>query len=251
MQLCAAASLKAGAASHRASGRIHRLDGLEQAPELELSNESATARLPGVVQHRVKSLPRCDLITIGGIRCTGLARTLVDLGSVAAVDVVERAFDDAMRRGANPRWLRETAERLRRPGQAGPLVLMSLLDEFERRGTVRGSWFEKLLQLALVHPELAGITIQHRIERPGGTHVATFDLAVPDAKLGIEAHSRRHHFGALAESSDELRDHHASTMGWDVMYLGYLAVRRPDEALQMVLDRVRTRREILGGGSSA
>lgn len=249
--LCAGSTLKGSAASHRAAARLHRLDGLQDLSILETSSERAPTRMHGVVQHQVAHLSRSDLVRVDGVACTGLARTLVDLGSVCPADTVERAFDDALRRGTNPRWLRDTAERLRRPGQAGPLVLLGLVEAFERRGTVRGSWFEKLLELALDHPELRDITIQHRLERDDGSHVATFDLAVPDARLGIEAHSRLHHFNAPAESGDEFRDHEAGVQGWDVMYLGYSATRQPQQALSMVLDRVRTRRALLVGRSSS
>lgn len=250
-QLCTGSTYKGAVASHRAAGRLHRLDGLERCDILETSADRGTPRLAGVMQHLASDLPRCDLVTVRGIHCTGIARTLTDLGSVAPIETVEQAFDDAVRRGANSRWLRDTAERLRRPGVAGPLVLLSLVDAFERRGTVRGSWFEKLLELALRHPELGDIVIQHRLERSDGTHVATFDLALPDAKLAIEAHSRTHHFTEADESSDEFRDHEASILDWDVMYIGYIATRRPEQALRMVLDRARTRRALLAGRSSS
>src|SRR5690606_6644925 len=39
-----------------------------------------------------------------------------------------------------------------------------------------------------------------------------FDLAVPSAQLGIEGHSRRHHFGADGEASDEHRDNAAGRL---------------------------------------
>ena len=251
LQLCTGSTRKGAVASHRAAGRLHRLDGLESCDLIETSAEGGTPRLAGVVQHHASSLPRCDLVTVQGVHCTGIARTLTDLGSVASIETVERAFDDAVRRGTNPRWLRDTAERLRRPGVAGPLVLLSLVDAFERRGTVRGSWFERLLELALQHPELDDLVIQHRLERSDGTHVATFDLALPDAKLAIEAHSRTHHFTEADESSDEFRDHEASVLDWDVMYIGYIATRRPEQALRMVLDRARTRRALLAERSSS
>jgi hypothetical protein len=81
--------------------------------------------------------------------------------------------------------------------------------------------------------------------------VATFDLALPDAKLAIEAHSRKHHFTEADESSDEFRDHEASVLDWDVMYIGYIATRRPEQALRMVLDRARSRRALLAERSSS
>jgi len=241
-QLLTAATLKGSVASHRASARLNALDGLETCPVIETSSLVRRTVLRGVVQHRVAALPGCDIVEVDGVPCTNIARTLADLGSVCHQAVVERAFDDAVRRGANPRWLRSTAERLRRPGQAGPSVLLRLLDLFDERGTVRGSWFERLIEMCLAHPELASLEIQHTLRDADGRHVATFDLAIPDALLGIEGHSKRHHFGASGEASDEHRDNAAGRLGWDVMYLGYGDVRSPSTVLQEVLARVRVRR---------
>ena len=75
--------------------------------------------------------------------------------------------------------------------------------------------------------------------------MATFDLAVPSAKLGIEGHSRKHHFGSKRASSDEHRDNAAGALGWDVMYLGYADVHEPDVVCDLVVERVRARRVFL------
>lgn len=247
-QLMAAALLgREAVASHRAAARLHRLEGFLDEPALELScAHEVNVRLTGVSCHRVTDLGRADIVTIDGMRCTNLARTLVDLGSVVEPLRLERAFDDALRRGIHPRWLRETARRLVRPKVAGPNALLALLDAHQRRGVVRGSWFEKLVELCLDDVELSGVVAQYELRDDTGAHVATFDLAVPDAKLGIEAHSKRHHFGAEAEASDDRRDHAASLLGWDVMYLGYASVRSPSTVCRDVRDRVRNRRSMLG-----
>jgi hypothetical protein len=246
LQLLTAATLRGGVASHLSAARLHGLDGCENAPALAVSTAVQVPRMDGVVRHRVAALDRCDQVTIGGVRCTGRARTLVDLGSTSDPVVLERAFDDAIRKGTNPRWLRATAERLRRPGQSGPLRLLWLIDRFEERGTVRGSWFEYLVEACLGHPELALLEQQHELRDDDGRLVARFDLALPDAKLGIEAHSKLHHYGAELEAGDEHRDHRASLLGWDVMYLGYASVQSPTTVRGMVLDRARVRRELLG-----
>jgi len=254
LQLIAAATLPTRrrsndlvVASHRSAARLHRSDGLVDIADLDVSVERpAKVRLYGIVAHRVQSLDRRDLAVVDGVQCTNLARTLVDLGSVCEPDVVERAFDDAVRRKANLRWLRETALRLNRPGTAGSGIVLDLLHDLEHRGEVRGSWFEKTVELCLDDPELGTIERQYRLKGADGFEVARFDLAVPDARLGIEAHSRSHHFGEENEASDEQRDHEAARVGWDVMYLGYFSTQRPKRVAEMVLDRVRSRRELLG-----
>lgn len=250
-----AAAVAAGdgnaAASHRAAARLHGFDGFEPETTLEASAEHPRLiRLGGVVGHRVRSLPRSDLVVVDGIRCTNVARTLVDLGAVVHEARVERAFDDAIRKGANPRWLRRTAERLVRPNVIGPALVLQLLDQHEKRGTVRGSWFERLVELCLVHPELDGLVIQYELRAGTGEHVATFDLAAPDAMLGIEAHSRLWHFAAEREAGDEHRDRAAGLESWDVMYLGYSEITSPTTVRDEVVARVRARRQLIAGSAS-
>ena len=107
-----------------------------------------------------------------------------------------------------------------------------------------------MVELCLVHPELDGLVIQYELRNAEGGHVATFDLAVPDAMLGIEAHSREHHFGAENEASDEHRDNAAGVEAWDVMYLGYESVQSPSAVRDLVVARVRARRRLIGGSAS-
>lgn len=246
-QRMTAATLKGTVGSHRSGGRLHQFDGLDRFDVTEVSCVGVAPRLPGAVVHRVARLDPCDVVTVDGVRCTNVARTLTDLGSVCGPTTVERALDDVLRRDTNVRWLRETAERLRRPGQSGPFILLDLLSAFERRGTVRGSWFEGLLERCLDHPDLAGLVVQYELRDGEGKHIARFDLAIPEAKLGIEAHSRSHHFSAELEASDEHRDQAAAEVGWDVMYLGYTSLQSPSSVRDRVLKRVRMRRTQLGG----
>ena len=60
-----------------------------------------------------------------------------------------------------------------------------------------------------------------------GRVVAKTDLGIPAVKLGLEAHSRRFHFGEDAEALDENRDIAASLCGWELTYLGWHATKRP------------------------
>lgn len=249
--VAAARSRPGLALSFETAARLGGIDGFVVEPSVDgpiaLSVERPRiVRLAGVTVHRTTSLPRCDLVAVDGVPCTNVARTLCDIGSVCEPLLVERALDDVVRKGASVRWIRDTALRLHRPGQRGIGELLRALDALERRGVVRGSWFEKLIELCIDDPFIGEVVLQHRIRDEGGRVVARFDLAVPEVLLGIEGHSREHHWGAGPEASDELRDDEVAKLGWDVMYLGYASVQSPSTVLRRVRDRVEARRALLG-----
>jgi hypothetical protein len=234
-----------GIVSHRASGRLHDTDGLLHCHLLELSS-TQRLKVAGAVVHQVAWLSPRDIVTVRGFRTTNLARTLCDLGCVLDDDGLERALDSARRAGVNLRWVRETAMRLHRPGQAGTSAILRQLDAMEVGATVRGSWFERAVELMLDDPRIPPFVRQHRILDADGNELARPDLAIPVLKFGVEAHSRQFHFGRLPEGADEDRDHRLVRVGWDVMYLGYQSTRRPEQTVQLVADAVAARAALLG-----
>ena len=170
-----------GIISGAAAAALHRLDGFAEGPLEVTIPRLGTLRATDAVVHRSAELPVEDWTAVDGIRCTGLARTLVDLGDQHDAKVVQRALDDVRRRGKSLRWLRMTAERLQGPGRRGPGVLLGLLDAAEREQRVPDSWFERLLELALTCPELPPIVRQHEIRADDGSFVARVDLGHPRA----------------------------------------------------------------------
>jgi hypothetical protein len=241
------AALAAGGhavASHRSAARLHRLDGFEQCELVEVTvprGRRASAE-DSVIAHQVGLLDPCDLVSIDGIACTGLARTLVDLGSVVDPLVVRRALIDARRRGTSLGWIQHTAERLHRPGQRGSGELLRQLATVPHEGRLPESWFEELVGLCLVDRDPPPVVRQFEILDKDGRFVARPDLAIPSVKLGLEAHSRKFHFGPDAERLDEQRDVRAAGCGWELVYLGWFATRRPGEVLAMVKQVVAARR---------
>jgi hypothetical protein len=234
------------AASHRSAAALHGLDGcLPGVVELSVTSRHRVA-LGGVIVHHVDVLDPADLVSVAGISCTGLARTLSDLGSVVEPSVVERALDDARRRGVSLRWLETTATRLHRPGQRGTGVLLRLLAEASRTPAVRGSWFEKLVEDCLRSPELPPLVRQHAVHDPEGRLVGILDLAFPSIRLGVEAHSRQFHFGRAGEHRDEDRDHRLARSGWEVLYVGWQSTRRPQDLVTLVVETAGHRRRLLG-----
>ena len=232
-------------ASHRAAAALHGLDGFPAGPiELAVARDHRLER-PDIVVHHVQTLPPIDLTTVNRVPVTGLARTLCDLGSVVGSDRVERALDDARRRGVSLRWVHETAERLHRPGQAGTGVLLRLLGDARQEPAVRGSWFEKLVERCLRASDLPPLVRQHAVRDEDGRLAGILDLAFPTIRLGVEAHSRQFHFGPGAEHADEDRDHRLACCGWEVLYVGWQGARRPAEVLALVRETAAHRRRLL------
>ncbi len=246
-----AATMAVGAhavASHRSAARLHGFDGFADTTIVEVSVSRAHRwrHRDGTIAHHVDALESPDIVQIDGIRCTGLARTLVDLGSVCDEALtVRRALTDVRRRGASLRWVQSTAERLHRSGQRGSGVLLRQLATIPYEGRVPDSWFEELLARCLADDELGPVIPQLPIRRVDGRIVARTDIGLPDVKLGLEAHSRHFHFGPEAEPLDEQRDLAAAACGWELLYLGWYATKRPAEVLAIVKYVVAARRRVL------
>jgi hypothetical protein len=235
-----------GAASHRAAARLHALDGFDSPHNAAIeASVSRTFRLdPAVssVVHHVTPFDPTDLTIVTGIRCTTVERTLVDLGSVVrGRKPVRRALTSARRKGLDLAKTRSVAERLHRPGQAGTGVLLRLLDSVSWEGTLPQTWFEELLGLCLDDPSLPPRVPQCPIRDEHGRIVARTDIGIPAVRLGIEAHSRTFHFGPDAGELDEDRDIAATRCGWELMYLGWYATRKPAAVLEIIRDVVRVR----------
>lgn len=234
-----------GVASHRCAARLHDLDGWAAARCIELSASRRYKAQVDAVVHQVGALEPCDVVKVDGIRVTSLARTLADLGAVVGANHVERALDDARRRGVSLRWIDETARRPHRPGRGGPATLLAAIRDITPEEAVRGSWFEKLVEGLLNDPRFPAITRQHVVRDRSGRFVAQLDLAVPSLQHGLEAHSREFHFGRAAEGRDEDRDHRLSAVGWDVTYLGFESTRRPADTVELVADILGARGRLL------
>jgi hypothetical protein len=231
-----------GVASHRSAARLHGLDGFDCITDVEVTVDNRhRLRLPadlGATIHHVDRLDtELDVVVLGSIPATGLARTLADLGSVCTTSEVRRALTDVRRRGSSIQWIRQTAQRCHRPGQAGTGQLLRLLDAIPHEGGVPESWFEELLAECLADPAIPPVVPQYRILDHDGSFVARVDLAIPSVRLGIEAHSRRFHFGPDAGRLDEQRDLAAAAVGWELLYLGWHAAKRPSE-VRAVIRRV-------------
>jgi hypothetical protein len=130
------------------------------------------------------------------------------------------------------------------PAKAGTGTLLRLLDLAERDRAVPDSWLERLVEHLVVQPGLPAFERQHVVRDERGGFVARVDGAFPTIRLGIEAHSRRFHFGAGPEARDEDRDLRLAALGWELLYLGWQHTRRPVEAAALVATAARERAKL-------
>ena len=163
------ASLAGAVISHRSAAWIHGLDGISASRDLvEVCFERGKHRdlraLGNVVMHTWSFTSRDDVAVVDGIRVTSIARTLVQLGSVCAIDVVESALDSALRNGASPQWIRSTWKRLRRTGPRGGNVLEAVMYDPSRSGALSESELERVVERVLRDPALPTPVRQFQVE---------------------------------------------------------------------------------------
>jgi very-short-patch-repair endonuclease len=232
-----------GVAGFRSAAALHQFDGYAPGPiEVVVANwRQPLAAL--ATQHRAKVIID-EVVSVDRVPCTGIARTLADLGSVDPVQKVRIAFESVWRRGVSLQWLRDNAERLHRPGQSGTRVLLQLLDEAEHAMRPTESALELRLERCLKGIE--GVVRQFNVRDARGRFVARADFAIPDVKIAIEAHSREFHFGPSAAHRDEMREQLLVEQGWLVLYFGDRQLRAPAKVRTKVRTVVERRRADFG-----
>lgn len=236
---------QAGVISHRSAARLHGLDGFDD-DLVELTvPRGRRISIPGVVVHQT-GLSCEHRLEVDGIPCTSLALTIIDLPQVVGDRQMERAIDDFQRKGNSLTWLEQVATELHRPGQRGTKFVLAEITRRRANGTVRGSWFEKLIQEAITSPKLPPLVQQYVIRDGGGDFIARVDLAFPSVRLGIEAHSRSFHTGPHAEIIDQRRENRAMVEGWQFLYMGWADRKSPAQARAFLEQVVARRRSDLG-----
>jgi hypothetical protein len=235
-QRLAVATLAGGGtvASHRSAALLHGFDGITSAPVEVTVRRGRYPSIDGVVVHRASPLDDRDVVTVHGLAVTSVARTLCDLGAVLRQDDVERCVDGALRTGTTERSLRETLDRVRRPGPSGTATLDRVLSDPRRTGGVPESWFERLVRRALSAPDLPPVVLQHVLRGPSGQVVARFDAAIPQWRIGVEAHSAAWHDRPGRVWRDLERDNDVKAVGWTVVYVTWSLARRPDDVLDLI-----------------
>ena len=213
--------------SHRSAAVLHGLLG-ELSSRTHVIAPNRRGRSPaGLAAHRDGTLANADRVTVNGVPCTSVARTLLDLAGskdrglrhAITQAEVERKFD-----------LTEVEELLRRSkGRRGVRRLrlaIALHDPREQltRRELEARFLDLCRRYGLRPPEVNG-------------HLAVDGISVMpdfiwrDARLIVEADSRRVHGTVAAFEKDRRRDQLLTAAGWTVIRCTWRQVLDEPEAL--------------------
>lgn len=165
----------------------------------------------GIVAHRDECLHRGDHTRILGIPCTTVPRTLLDLAAVLSPEELRDAVAKAeLQRLLRPAAVRQLLRRSRR--RRGVARLRRIVDETHPLAYRSRSETERDL-IHLFHREgLPAPEVNVRLEIEGKVYKP--DFLWREARLVLEADSRRFHGTRLAEIADSRREQHLQVAGW-------------------------------------
>lgn len=237
-------ALPGAAAAHGSAAYLHGW--FEAPPPIPQIWVPATsrARLPlADVSRFARVDPALDVVEVSGIRTLSAAATLCLIGATVGDDVMERCLD-AFLRNNSARWLDETIDRLFTPKAPGPRDLVRVLADPKRVAGVTDSWMERVMAGIVAGGRLPMPVLQHEVV--ADTRRFRLDLAFPELRLGVEAHSRTFHFGPGKEDADNVRDLALSAEGWHVLYVTWSQLRDPDGFVTQLERVAEARRQQLG-----
>ncbi len=121
-------------------------------------------KLPGVSVHWSRAMPNQDVLTIGGVRYTSLARNVIDLADPGDLWETLALLDDVIAMGAKRAWIHRRARALANGRGGVPLL---------RDATARGaaSEFRSWLERSAAH-----------VYRAGGLPAPDWNVRVVDAR---------------------------------------------------------------------
>lgn len=203
-------------ASHRCAALLQGWDGFKE-PIVEITATRRLQQRNGIVAHQRAALAPADVSTLGPIRITHPARTLLDLGAVADERSVEAALEHALRRGhvsiPRLRWQLETAGGM---GVRGARTLKRLLEARPLGYRPVRSHLELKVRRCITEAGLPPPVFEYPVRLPNGRIVHP-DFAYPDLLLAIECESYEYHSGRTAWRKDIERYGLLRQLGWTVI----------------------------------
>lgn len=229
-----------GVASHRTAARLHRLHGFGAAEVVEVTvprRRHHSSPVP-VVVHTSTNLGHDDLVHVGAIPTTSVARTFLGLAALVpdavGYEAVRTAVAVAARDGqVSDAWLWWRLEHLRCRGRDGVTVLERILRERQRLGPTE-SWLEHRFMELLTDAGLPLPTVQRRV-RVRGNSVARVDASYDAVGLVIELDGHASHTTREQRDRDERRRNRLVLAGRRVLVFTYdHVVRVPAEVVDTV-----------------
>ena len=200
--------------SHEAAAAMHSIATFRPGRVVVTIRHGAGRQRQGVTVHQLDDLAPEHVTTLGAIPVTTIARTLVDLAAVCRRGRVAYALEEAVaEKIVTIEALCACFDAVARPGKPGVKTLRPLLGAHSPGYVPPGTKLERLLLRVLRDGRLPRPVLQFPFpgRLPGEGRV---DAAYPEAKLIIEADSRRWHTRRKDFAVDRHRDNEAALAGW-------------------------------------
>lgn len=240
------------AASHRAAAVLHGLLSYSQRPLEVTTTRLRSPERDGVIAHRLADLRPRWVTEVDGVAVTTVARTLVDLGAVAAPRTVEAALDKALgRRLVTYRDARDAMRAVARKGRRGVGTIRRLLDarigEVLPAGVLEARMATLFRRTGLPEPRAEYVVTD---EHAG--FVAVVDFAYPERRLAIEVDGYEFHSSLQAVDYGNARDRLLASAGWLPAHFSWGDVeRREERVVDDLRQLLRTRPPVFGTLSGA
>lgn len=239
----AAATLDTGGvASHRTAAALHGIRAPEEPIEVTVSRRggrrSGTTDATGrVLIHSSTSLPVDDVVVVGGVPATSVARTILGLAAVLPPAhpsdlqaTVQRAVDRDL---ASLPWLWWLLEQRRCRGRDGVRAMEEALGELDGLDPTE-SWLERRALTVLDEAGLPLPVVQRAIRR-SGRFVARVDFLYEVQRLVIEVLGYRFHRTREQLEADTRRANELQLLGYGVLQFTYdTVVRHPTRMVDVV-----------------
>jgi hypothetical protein len=231
-------------ASHRSAAALWELDGATRGvPEIVTPRHLRGRGVDLGRIHESTDLHLAEPTTKLEIPCTGIVRTLVDLGAVVPPERLQQSIDDAIRRRLCS-WedlLHGLTVHARR-GRRGVGPLRAILEECYGR-EIPDSHFNRLVERLLVAHGLPAPTVEHVVRDTSGAEIGRLDLAYEPERVGLELDSRKHHLNAEAFEHDRVRQNRLELEGWMILrYTWRHYAQSPNRLVREVLKALDRRR---------
>ena len=219
--------------SHEAAAEVHSIPRVRRGIAVVSVHSRTTHSFPGVTVHRNHDLAISHVETVGGLPCTTVPRTIIDLAGILHPKHIQRIVDDLItRQRLTVERLGAVLEDVARRGKPGPSAIRSLLYERglgpDRNASVleiRG--LSVLRNGGLPEPELEYAIPWNPTHR--------FDACYPLWRIAIEWDSRRWHGGHDDFEQDRERDRSALLHGWSVYRFTWKDVtERPEHVVETI-----------------
>jgi hypothetical protein len=236
----AVAILPNAAISHESAAELNGIPMIPKGKAVVTVHARTTHGFPGVTVHRSLDLAPDHIVTIGDLRTTNVARTLVDLAAVCRKGMVARAMDEMLAAGGvRIDELVAVFEKTSRPGRTGSKAIRELLGERVGDELVSAS---KLEQIGMDLFDRGGIP------RPEWQFPAPWnpderiDFAWPPYFAGVEGDGRRWHSRVADFERDRRRDRLSLLHRWTILrFTWFDFTKRPDEVLNQVRQLLQLR----------